>query len=337
MMTEEDLFDVTIIGGGPTGCFALFYAGVRAMKAKLIEALPELGGQVTALYPEKSIFDMPGFPKILGRELSKQMGQQATQWDFPVCLGEKVTDLVRHDDTWQINTSRGEHLTRSILVCSGVGAFAPRRLGIEEIESMEGDGVYYNRPPDEIVKGKNVVIVGGGDSAVEWAIELADGIASSVTLIHRRDSFRAHEDNVNRLKASNVQVLLSHEVKGLCDHSKALHCVVAYHNRTHKETVLPCNVLLLGLGFVADVGLLKKWGLELEGNEVRVDTAMTTNLPGVFAAGDIVTYPGKTKLIATGTAEAAIAINSAKLYVDPSAKRTVVHSSEDPRFAGGRK
>jgi len=335
-MNQEDVCDVTIVGGGPTGCFALFYAGVRDMKAKLIEALPQLGGQLTALYPEKYIFDMPGFPKVLGRDLSKSMEEQALQWGATVCVSEKATDLTRLDDIWQITTDKGQHFTKCIVLCSGVGAFAPRRLGIEEVERLEGDVVYYSMPPRAVVKGKNVVIVGGGDSAVEWAVELSQGMASSVTLVHRRDSFRAHEDNVHRLEISPARVLLSHEVKGLCDHSKALHCIIAYHNRTMKETLLPCDVLLLGLGFVADVGLLKKWGLELESNDVKVDTFMATNLPGVFAAGDIVTYPGKTKLIAAGTAEAAVAINSAKVYVDPKARKAAVHSSEDPRFLGGK-
>jgi len=331
----EDAYDITIVGGGPTGCFALFYAGVREMKAKIVEAMSNLGGQVTALYPEKYIYDVPGFPKVLGRDLVRSMELQALQWGATVCLNEKVLDLKQRDDkSWQIATDKAVHLSKTVLICAGVGAFAPRPLGLREIDALVGKGAYPNMPPRDAVAGKNVVIIGGGDSAVEWALELSEGIAGSVTLVHRRDRFRAHEESVHRMLLSpKIKVLVNHEVKGLCGHEPPLHCLVVYDNRTKQETMLNCQVLLLGLGFVADVGTFKKWGLEIEDNAIKVDTRGATNLPGIFAAGDISTYPGKVKLIATGAAEAVMAVTAARYYLDPSAKPPTAHSSEDPRFA----
>jgi len=332
---SDDVYDITIIGGGPTGCFALFYAGVREMKAKIIEAMNYLGGQLTALYPEKHIYDMPGFPKVLGRDLARDMEKQALQWGATVCLGEKVLDLKARDDKlWEIVTEKAVHLTKTVLICAGVGAFAPRKLGVPDIDDLVGKGAYHNMPPRDVVQGKDVLIVGGGDSAVEWALELSEGIARSVILVHRRDRFRAHEESVRRLLlSSKIKVFVNQEIKGLCDSGPGLHCVVVYDSRTKQETQLPCDVLLLGLGFVADVGTFKKWGLDIEENSIKVDTQGETNLPGVFAAGDIVTYPGKVKLIATGAAEAVAAVTAARYYLDPAAKPPAVHSSEDPRFA----
>ena len=327
-MTTQEIYDITIIGGGPSGLFAAFYAGLRTAKTKIIDSLPQLGGQLAALYPEKYIYDIPGFPKVLAREFVERQVDQATQFSPAVCLDEKVIDL-RPDanSLLELKTEPGNaHLSRTVIVAAGVGAFVPRTLDVPDIKRMEGKGVYYFVKDLQQFKGKRVMVVGGGDTAVDWALSL-QGIASEVTLIHRREKFRAHEESVKELFQSPSRVLLSHELQALHGDDK-IRAATVFNTKTGEETTIDVDALVLGLGFLANLGPIRDWGLDIVKNSILVDSMMQTNLPGVYAIGDITTYEGKIKLIATATAEAAIAVNYAKTYLDPEAKLFPGHSSE---------
>ncbi|MBF6611867.1 MAG: NAD(P)/FAD-dependent oxidoreductase [Chloroflexi bacterium] len=324
---EDELYDITIIGAGPTGLFGAFYAGMRTMKTKLIDALAEPGGQLTALYPEKYIYDAPGFPKIISKDLVKVLVEQALQWNPTMCLDERVVTLDKSDEGhWVLVTDKGRHLTRSIVICAGVGAFAPNKLNAPGVDDLEGVGVHYFVKEKAAFKDKNLLIVGGGDSAVDWALNLQD-VARSITLIHRRDEFRAHEGSVQELMKSPVRVLTPYEVKQVSGDGKLEQCVV-YHNKTKEEETLDVDAILVNVGFKADIGPIREWGLALEKRGIIVNNKMETNLPGVFAAGDIAAEEVKMNLIATGYGQAAMAVNVAKNYIDPKSSIFPGHSSE---------
>jgi thioredoxin reductase len=324
---EGDVFDVTIIGAGPTGLFGAFYAGMREMKTKIIDALPEVGGQLTALYPEKYIYDAPGYPKIIAKDLVKLLLEQAAQWHPAICLDERVLTLKhREDGLIHLTTSKGAHLTRTVALCAGVGAFYPNKLSAPGLEALEGAAVFYFVKEKAVFKDKNLLIVGGGDSAVDWGLNFQD-TARSITLIHRRDEFRAHESSVNELKASPVRILTPYEVRSVSGSGKIEH-VTIFNNQTKEEETLDVDAILVNIGFKADLGPIKEWGLAMEKRGVLVNTRMETNLPGVYAAGDIAAEEIKMNLIATGYAQAALAVNLAKHYIDPKASVFPGHSSE---------
>jgi len=325
-----ELFDLTIIGGGPTGLFASFYAGFRTLKVKIIDSLEELGGQVTALYPEKDIFDVAGFPKVSGKDLVNGLVAQGLQYKPTVCLGEKV-DMMRAlpDKTYEMQTQKGVHLSRAVLVTIGIGAFKPKRIPAPGVEKFEGKGLSYFVPDVSKYDKKRLVIVGGGDSAVDWALNLYPR-ATAVTLVHRRDGFRAHEESVRLLKASPVDLKLFYEVKELRGKDR-IESVSIINNKTQAEEVVPADEVLACLGFDASVGPLAQWGLKLQGNDIPVTTKMETNLPGVYAAGDVAFYPGKVKLIACGFGEAAVAVNNANAYLNPGASVFPGHSSNQSK------
>ncbi len=332
-----DRFDITIIGGGPTGLFAAFYAGLRGMSTKIIDALPQLGGQLTALYPEKYIYDVAGYPKVLAKELAQSLVEQALQYNPSVHLGSKITDMQIGSDEnsggdkpsryFVLDTDDGQsHESYSILLTIGIGAFAPRKLKLKDIERFEGNGLDYFVQDKSKFKDKKLLIVGGGDSAVDWGIHL-HGIAESITLIHRRDRFRAHEESVKQLFDSPVTIKIPFEVKEIHGNSK-VEKVTIFNNQTKDEEHLEVDHILLNLGFVADIGKIKEWGLNLIKGDIEVTSKMETSIPGIYAAGDVTTYPGKLKLIATGFGEAATAVNNAKTYIDPSSKAFPGHSSD---------
>ena len=331
-MTElsQEVFDLTIIGAGPTGLFASFYAGLRQMKTKVIDALEEPGGQVAVLYPEKYIFDVPGFTKVLAKDLVKDLVEQAFQYNPTVVLGERVMSLKKTDGILELKTDKGTtHLSKAVLVAAGVGAFSPNRLEAAGASSYEGKGVFYFVKDKSIFKDKRLLIVGGGDSAVDWALNIKD-IAKSITLVHRRDVFRAHEGSVAELMKSTVDVKLFYEVKSVTGDANGVTGAVVFDNRTKAETTLQVDAILVNIGFRADLGPIKDWGLAIDGREIRSNGKMETNMPGVYVAGDIAgPYDGvKLNLIATGYAQAALAVNVAKAYVDPNSKIFPGHSSE---------
>ncbi|KPV43259.1 NAD(P)/FAD-dependent oxidoreductase [Alicyclobacillus ferrooxydans] len=323
---QNDVFDITIIGGGPTGLFAAFYCGMRNATCKIIDSLPELGGQLAELYPEKYIFDVGGFPKIRARDLVSQLKEQAFQYNPTVHLNERAQELHRREDgVFELKTDKGVHYSRAILICGGIGMFTPRLLPAEGADQYEGKGLYYYLDNLDNFRGHSVLVVGGGDTALDFALML-EGVASKVTLIHRRDQFRAHEETVNKLQNSSVDVRTFVELKAVHGDGK-VERVDLIHNKTKEVTELEVDAIVSGLGFSASLGPINEWGLEIENNEIIVNTKMETSIPGVYAAGDVVTYPGKVKLIATGFGEAPTAVNNAKTFIDPKAKLSPGHSS----------
>ncbi len=319
--------DMLIVGAGPTGLFASFYAGLRQMSVKLLDSLDALGGQLTALYPEKYIYDVPGYPKVLAKDLAAHLIAQGLQYHPAVCLGEQVAELCYDEPArlYTVRTNRALHQARTILIAAGVGAFQPKRLALPHAHHYEGRGLYYSVARLDDFRNQRILIVGGGDSAVDWANTLVP-LASHITLIHRRDQFRAHEDSVARLHQSSVRVRVFHELKSLTGDIRLRHATI-YDNRSNDQTTLEIDAVLVNIGFVNALGPIKDWGLELEGSQIKVDGMMRTNRPGIFAAGDIAAFPGKLKLIATGFGEAAIAVNYAKHHLDPHANVFPGHST----------
>lgn len=322
-----DLYDIVIVGGGPAGLFGAYYAGLRGMRTMIVDALPVLGGQLATLYPEKFIYDMPGFPRILARDLAANMVEQALQYNPTVCLEEKVTELESDGEVVTLTTSKGIHHAKTALITAGVGAFNPRSLVAPGVEDLTGRGVAYLVRDKTAYAGKHVVIVGGGDSALDWALNLHD-VAERITVVHRRDAFRAHEESVVACKrAPKVTFELFQEVKAVHGNG-SVEGVTLVHNKSGEERHIPCEAVLLFLGFHADLGPIKSWGLKIEKNSISVNDRMETNIPRVYAAGDVTWHDGKIKLIATGTGEAAVAVNFAKSAIDPRAGAFPGHSSE---------
>jgi thioredoxin reductase (NADPH) len=331
MMSEKDVYDITIVGGGPTGLFASFYAGLRQMRTKLVDALEELGGQVEVLYPEKYIYDVGGFAKVTGKELVKGMVEQALKFNPAVVLGERIVSIKAVDGgIIQLDSASGRHhYSKTVLVAAGVGAFSPNRTEAVGSLEYEGRGVYYFLKDKNVMKGKKILIVGGGDSAVDWALNL-NHWSESITLVHRRDVFRAHEESVAELMRSGVEVKLFFELKEVLADGQKVTGAVLYDSKNKTETRIDVDAILVNIGFRADIGPIKDWGLRIEGREISATGRMETNIPGVFVAGDIAAPQGTVKLnlIAVGYAQAAVAVNVAKNYIDPKARIFPGHSSE---------
>jgi thioredoxin reductase (NADPH) len=322
----RNLHDVTIIGTGPTGLFAAYYAGFRGLRVRLIDSMPEFGGQITALYPEKYIYDVAGFPRVLGKDLVRSLVEQALQYKPTVCLDEKVQEFHAEGPRLiRLGTNRGVHWTRTVFITVGLGMFTPRKLPNAALARFEGKGLAYFVRDREEYRGADLLVIGGGDSAFDWCLNL-EGIARSITLIHRRDRFRAFEDSVKKVMESSVQVRTFTELQDI-EGPDRVEGVIVIDTRSRQLTNLPVNRVLACLGFSSNLGPLKTWGLTLEDNAIVANTKGETNLPGVYAAGDVATYPGKVKLIATGFGEAATAVNNAAAYINPSLRVFPGHSS----------
>lgn len=338
---HADVRDVTIIGGGPTGLAAAYYAGHREASVRIIDTLPELGGQVMAVYPEKHIFDVAGHPRILAADLCRLQAEQAMQFDPDVVLGEQCTtlDYVPAPEGEEVDrlirltaTGGREYLTRTLIITAGHGAFEPRKLGVVDIDSWEGRGLHYlvRRTADFV--GRRVVIVGGGDSAVDWTLGLHETAAEPIVLVHRRDRFRALESSVTsmrRLEASGgVRLMVPSEVTAVHGAGK-IDAVTITNRDSGEETQVPCDALITLLGFKSSLGAIADWGLEMAGRRaIAVSPTMETNLPNVFAAGDVASYEGKITLITVGMGEAAIAANWAITKFRPGARVQPAYSTE---------
>jgi thioredoxin reductase (NADPH) len=321
------LVDVTIIGGGPCGLFAAFYAGMRGMSVRVIDSLPELGGQLTALYPEKYVYDMPGFPKVLAKDLAREMIRQGTQFGPELVLGETASTLKKMDEGYLIGTAEGRDCpTRTVIVSAGAGAFHPTKIGVEREDELYGKGIHYGVKDRSAFAGKKIAIVGGGDSAFDWCLEL-DEIADEVTLIHRRDVFKAHEDTVRKVRAGKVKMRLFQVVKELHG-GEILTGVTLENSQTKLTEMVAIDAVIVNIGFKSSLGPIKEWGFEIEKNQIKVDHNYETCLPGVFSVGDVCTFDGKIKLIATGVGEAATAVCMAKTRLEPGAKLFPGHSSD---------
>jgi thioredoxin reductase (NADPH) len=338
---DKDIRDITIIGAGPVGLFGAFYAGMRGASCRLIDALPELGGQVTALYPEKYIFDVGGIPKALGKDFVRQCVAQGLQFKPDVQLAQEVIGLSETTDEGKplflLKTPVAEYASRSVIVAAGIGAFSPRKLPLDDYDNWLGKGVFDKVVDPKLFKGQRVMLVGGGDSAFDWALGL-HGVATSVLMIHRRDGFRAHQatiDQVNALHAAKKMELRTFwEVKQI--HGSGTVSGATIHNsKTKEEEKVELDAIIPLLGFVSNLGDIANWKLQLEKEEIVVNQVMETTRPGIYAAGDIVTYPGKLKLIATGFGEVCTAVNNAVHFVYPNKKMFPGHSSNmDTVFAG---
>jgi thioredoxin reductase (NADPH) len=317
--------DLAIVGAGPTGLFAAYYAGFRGLSTVVIDALPEPGGQVTAMYPEKMIYDVAGFPAIRGRDLVTNLVEQAAQFSPDYRLGVRADTIDHVDGLPVLGLSDGTRLRcGSVVITGGLGSFSARPLPCAA--EFTGTGVCYFVPHLDDLAGHDVVIVGGGDSAFDWALALQP-VARSVTLVHRRDRFRAHASTVTRVQALPVEIIVNAQLDRLHGTDKVSGVEVTVKGAAGPR-LLPADTVVAALGFTADLGPLTDWGLDLDKRHIKVDSTTATNLPRVFAAGDISEYPGKVRLIAVGFGEAATAVNNAAVAIDPAAHLFPGHSSD---------
>ena len=331
---STETVDITIIGGGPTGLYGLFYAGMRGVSARIIDVLPELGGQLTALYPEKDVYDVAGFPRVLAKDLARDLIEQAMQFEVDVCLEHRVLRLNPGDRHFDLVTDQGPRPTRSVMIAGGKGAFKSRTIAVEGWDKFWNKGIGTHVKDPEFFRDKRVLIVGGGDSAFDWSWALRE-IADELTHIHRSDRFRAHERTVKQVTVADergeLDLLKFHSVEEIRGGDR-VEGVTLVHTKTKETRTLEVDEILALIGFVPNIGPIAEWGLELEGNAIQVDSRMQTNIPGVYAAGDIATYEGKLELISTGFGEAAIAVNNAVHYLDPGVKVDPGHSTSSRAF-----
>jgi ferredoxin/flavodoxin---NADP+ reductase len=313
----EHIVDITIIGGGPTGLAAAYYGAHRDASVRIVESLEQLGGQVAAVYPEKHIFDVAGYPKVNGQELIDRLTEQAMQYEPEVRLGEVIESIShRGDDVIELHTEAGETLlTRTMIITAGHGAFNPRKLDLPDLERWEGNGLHYFVKKKDVFAGKRVALVGGGDSALDWAMGLQDTAELPIALIHRRERFRGLESSYNEVcrlaEAGAVEILVPCEVRGAAGNGR-LEAITVENTATGELRELACDELVTLLGFVSHLGPIANWGLEFENKrQIKVNQIGETNLPGVFAAGDVAGYDGKITLITVGFSEAALAANHA--------------------------
>ena len=325
---DSEIKDITVIGAGPTGLITAFWAGMREASARIIDSLPEIGGQLTTLYPEKWIFDVPGYPRVLAKDLVEQLRRQSLeQFDVPVLLETTANRLSYEPDPEdpereiiRLHTDRGDLLTRTVVIAGGHGAFEPKRLPGFDMTPWEGRGAHYLVGEKAAFAGKRVVIVGGGDSACDWVVNLLD-TAETITLVHRRDEFRAHEATVAEVRgaaaAGRVDLRTPYQIKEVAGNGKIERVTLLNSEDESDEVEVPCDAVLLQLGFKTALGPLKEWPLEIRKGAIVVDGLMRTSMAGVWAAGDITTFDGKLKLIATGFAESAIAVAQAVHHIRP--------------------
>jgi thioredoxin reductase (NADPH) len=341
--------DITVIGAGPVGLSTAFWAGMREASARIVDSLPQIGGQLTALYPEKWIFDVPGHPKVLAKDLVEALRRQTLeQFDVPVHLETTVESVTWEEDDdgdlVVLHTNNPDHpqlRSRAVIIAGGHGAFEPKKLPGFDMTPWEGRGAHYLVGSKSEFAGKKVLIIGGGDSACDWVINLLH-TAESVALCHRREGFRAHELTVNQVMsaadAGDVELHVPFQVREVIGNG-AIERVRLFHSEdeTH-EVEIEVDAILLQLGFKTALGPLKDWGLEISKGALVVDSLMRTNLPGVWACGDITTFDGKLKLIATGFAESAIAVAQAVHSFRPEMKIQPKYSTNTgvPGATGGQ-
>jgi len=314
---SDQVYDITIVGAGPVGLFAAYYSGLRDLTTKIIDHLPQVGGQLTTLYPQKYIYDVAGFTKIQASELAENLYEQAKQYNPAFCLNQRVHRLSYLDDgSLKVTAESGEvHLTKKLIITAGAGVFSPKKLEVPGVEKFLDRDFYYLVTDVEKFRKKKLLVIGGGDTALDWAIYLKE-VARRVTLIHRSNKFVAAPSSIKQLLSSKIEVLTFTELKEIKGNSH-LEGVVVINNTTKEEKELEIDSILCCIGFTPNLGPLKEWGLELAASSIKVNQRMETNLSGIYAAGDVTTYDGKLRLICTGFSEAAIAVNHAAHAINP--------------------
>lgn len=324
--------DVVIIGAGPVGLFAIFELGMLKMKCHVIDSLEHIGGQCTALYPEKPIYDIPAWPEISGADLIAQLEKQAAPFKPVFHLNQQASGLQKLDDgRFKVTTSRGQEITcRAIIIAAGAGAFGPNKPPLAGLEDYEGKSVFYMVKSREGFRGRKIVIAGGGDSAVDWAVSLAE-LAEKIYFVHRRDKFRAAPESVDRLQqiaaTGKIDMVIPYQLQGLQGKDGRLTGVTVADLDGHEKT-LDADTLLPFFGITPQLGPIADWGLGIEHFHIPADpVSMETNVPGIFVIGDIAQYPRKLKLILTGFAEAATAAHSIHPLVFPGEALHFVYST----------
>jgi len=314
-MVNPECYDVLIVGGGPVGLFGAYYAGLRDMKARLIDRRHELGGQLTAIYPEKWVYDIPGIPAIRGKLLFENLLTQIAPYSIPVSVSQEVVMIQKNRNNMLRVETRDGHVyhSKTIVLSLGMGAHIPRRMDVPGLREFEGRGVVYGVHELNDFKGKRVMVVGGGDSALDLALTVME-VCKDMVLVHRSDRFNAHEETVKKLYSSNAEIRTFAELAAI----EGADCLQRVQLRDTRSKVISnhdVDIVIVAIGLIFNLEGVKEWGIQLENNAIVVDHNRQTNMPGVYAAGDIATYPGKMKLIGTGAAEAMQAINHAKHYI----------------------
>lgn len=327
MADTNEYYDLTIIGGGPVGMFAATYSRMHMAKTQIIESLDTLGGQVSALFPAKTLYDIPAYYRTTGKELTANLTQQTLAFKPDIFVNETVISFAKNEAGFQIKTSKRTTYSKAIIIAAGIGSFEPRKLRLADAQQFEGKLLHYFISDPMIFAGKNIAVAGGGDSAIDWALELAP-IAKSVTIIHRRDKFRALESSLTRLHAQdNVTFLTPYTIKGL---EQAPQDKLEINLQKARETVqekIVFDDLIVNYGFTSSNELIDSWGLNMYRHTIEVNEKQETSVRGIYAVGDIAYKAGRPALIATGMGEAPIAVNNALLYVYPD-RRQPAHSTE---------
>ena len=326
--------DILIIGAGPTGLFTVFEAGLLKLKTHLIDALPQPGGQCAEIYPKKPIYDVPAFPEILAGDLVKNLMEQIKPFQPGFTLGERAETIEKQEDgSFIVTTNKGtKHQAPVVAIAGGLGSFEPRKPPISNIEDFEDKGVSYFIKDPEIFRDRRVVISGGGDSALDWAIFLAD-IASEVVLVHRRNEFRGALDSVERVselsKLGKIELVTDAEVVGLRGENYLEKVVIRHKDLAREEEFRETDYFIPLFGLSPKLGPMANWGLEIEKNAIKVDNSYDyqTNIPGIYAIGDVNTYKGKLKLILSGFHEAAIMCQSAYQRINPNKKYVLKYTT----------
>lgn len=327
MTDSNEIYDITIIGGGPVGMFAAFYAGMRNAKTKIIETLPVLGGQVSLLYPEKTLYDVGGYAGVTGAQLISQLTAQMQHFNQKICLEQEVKTIEKLEDhLFKITTSKEIHYSKTIIIATGLGAFKPRKLTIPDAEVYEETNLHYIVKQIEQYRDKTVVICGGGDTAVDWALTL-EPVAEKVYLVHRRDRFRAHEGSVEALKESRVEILTPFIPYEMISDNNTLDAVVFKETKGSALKKIDLDFFIVNYGFVSKLGPIKDWGVTLDRSDIIVNSKMETSIDGIYAVGDSITFDGKIKLIATGFGEAPTAVNHAIHAIYPKKHTQPIQST----------
>lgn len=314
--------DIAIIGAGPVGLFTVFQAGMLGMKAVVIDSLDSIGGQCTALYPEKPIYDIPAHPQILANDLIEKLQSQAAPFAPQYLLNQRVEKISQNDSTWHLETSLGNKVeAQVIIIAAGCGAFGPNRPPLDSIEKYEGSSVFYNISSREKFRNKRVVIAGGGDSAVDWAVSLSE-VAQKIYVVHRRDKFRAMQASIDKLhalaNAGKIELVIPYQLNKIIGNGSSI-SQIEVTDLNNNSRLLDADYLLPFFGLKMELGPIADWGLNLDKNHISVDQAnMQTNVANIYAIGDIAHYAGKLKLILTGFAEAASACHHAYNTIFPN-------------------